>query len=185
MVSIENDTQIGRKWAAQINRVRPRQCVASHRKHFLDGRTAPVNPQTLSELKAARHEEAIAGAQNAEVQHGRQLVDQIGEEVNHGKKLVDRIEEIFGMAYAGYEKYMRGDDANSGRTAAAFLTIAKDLTIKLTPPPQLNEPTETESDGFIEALKVTAKDDWKEARTVQMAATKQKTEDGPELVDLR
>jgi hypothetical protein len=40
---------------------------------------------------------------------------------------------------------------------------------------------DTESDGMIEALKATAKDDWKDARPVQMATTEPEAADGTQL----
>jgi hypothetical protein len=40
---------------------------------------------------------------------------------------------------------------------------------------------DVESDGMIEALKATAKDDWKDARPVQVATTEPETADGDEL----
>lgn len=51
--------------------------------------------------------------------------------------------------------------------------------------PEKKEPAEVESDGFMEALKGTAKDDWKDTGPVQVATDQQETEDGPELVDGR
>lgn len=46
-----------------------------------------------------------------------------------------------------------------------------------------NDNNETESDGYIDAVRANANNDWKEARDVQMASTKPETEDGSELVD--
>jgi hypothetical protein len=40
---------------------------------------------------------------------------------------------------------------------------------------------DVESDGMIEALKATAKDDWKDARAVHLATTQPETEDDNEL----
>ena len=42
--------------------------------------------------------------------------------------------------------------------------------------------TDTESDGYIEAVRATAKNDWKEARAVQVATTEPKAEMRDELV---
>lgn len=50
------------------------------------------------------------------------------------------------------------------------------------PAPEMND-NEMESDGFMEALKANAKDDWKEARSVQVASTEQKTASSDALVD--
>jgi hypothetical protein len=41
---------------------------------------------------------------------------------------------------------------------------------------------ETESDGLIDALKATAKNDWKDARPVSLETSEPETEDGNELV---
>ena len=110
MVSIENDTQIGRKWAAQINRVKPRQCVASHRKHFLDGRTAPANPQTLSEIKDANHTKALKEQILAEAKHRDLAQEKIAEEEDHTKRLYNRINELYDYALRGIKKAIDKDD---------------------------------------------------------------------------
>ena len=46
-----------------------------------------------------------------------------------------------------------------------------------------NESNEPESDGFIEALKANANNDWKETRPIQVASTEPKTASSDELVD--
>ena len=46
-----------------------------------------------------------------------------------------------------------------------------------------NDQSETESDGFIEAVKANANNDWKETRALQVASIEPETEDGSELVD--
>jgi hypothetical protein len=49
-----------------------------------------------------------------------------------------------------------------------------------TAPDDINE---TESDGYIEAVRATAKNDWKETRAVQVEATKRQAAGSNELVD--
>jgi hypothetical protein len=47
----------------------------------------------------------------------------------------------------------------------------------------LDDTNETESDGYIEAVRVAAKNDWKDARPVSMETTERQAAVGDELVD--
>ena len=104
------------------------------------------------------------------------------EEKEHTKSLSDMANEFL---CEFYDNMMKAKAA--AKTSQEFMYASNagapgaNLIIKLNVPGK--DAGETESDDFIEALKGTAKDDWKDTGPIQVETSEQKTEDGSELVD--
>ena len=97
----------------------------------------------------------------------------------HRKSVDERIDELYLLSLKGCkmavdEQNVRGLAACIAQGIAATALMGKATSC---------ERDESESDGYIEAVRATARHDWKDARPVQMEATEPEAEDDSELVD--
>ena len=146
---------VARKYAKQINRSRADSAVSRHKNLGHVGKE-PADKQMPNPG----------------------TVSAIKEE-RHRKSVEDRIDELYKLSLAGCkmavdEQNVRGLAACIAQGIAATALMGK---------PGSTEKDETESDGYIEAVRATARHDWKEARTVQVETSKSEAEDDSELVD--
>ena len=103
-----------------------------------------------------------------------------GQKVERHRKSVDeRIDEIYQCGMAIFAAGFKGQDLHGAAKGLAEARAATALMGK----PGSTERDETESDGYIEAVRATARHDWKEARPIQVEATEPEAEDDSELVD--
>ena len=103
-----------------------------------------------------------------------------GQKVERHRKSVDeRIDEIYKCGMAIFALGFEGRDLHGAAKGLAEARAATALMGK----PGSTEKDESESDGYIEAVRATARHDWKDARPVQMEATEPEAEDDSELVD--
>ncbi len=148
---------IARKYDKQINRKQAWRDVSKHARLGIGkqhNKTPPPNPGTWSDIKEERHKVAVE----------------------------DRINEIYerckNLSVLAEGKAETSRDFQAAASCLDPAIRALGLMGKITP----NE-TETESDGYIEAVRVTAKNDWKDARPVSMETTERQAAVGDELVD--
>ena len=148
---------IGRKYDKQINRKQAWREVSKHAHMGHVGkypeRMQPPNPGTFTDIIETRHKIAVE--------------DRINEIYERCKSLSELAE--------GKAETSRDFQAAASCLDPAIRALG--LMGKTTP-----DETETESDGYIEAVRATAKNDWKEARAVQVATTEPKAEMRDELV---
>ena len=93
------------------------------------------------------------------------------------KEVYDKSMKAVGMALGEIDTPANANLSVFGQCIGPAAKIVEVLA-KISP----NDQSETESDGFEEALKAKAKDVWKEARPVQMAATEHETMADDDLV---
>lgn len=93
MASSPNNAVIGRKWQKVIHlrKTRPDYDIKRHRQCIKD--RPPVDPQTLSEIKEARHRQEVASKAAVEAKHGVSLQDRIDEVYENCKRLSKLAEE--------------------------------------------------------------------------------------------
>jgi hypothetical protein len=70
-----NDARVGRKWqkAAKLNLKRPANDIKRHRVCVAS--REPVKPESLSEIKEARHRKELAGEVKAEIKHEKTVAE--------------------------------------------------------------------------------------------------------------
>lgn len=95
----------------------------------------------------------------------------------HRKSVDERIDELYKLSLAGCKIALDGKDTRGLASCIAQGIAATELMGKP------DSRFEQESDGYLEAVKATAKNDWKDARPVQVASPEQKAADDAELVD--
>lgn len=144
---------IAAKYAKQISRSQAERKVSQHKKH-IGKRPKQEAPPVPGTLPAIKEE-------------------------RHRKSVEDRQDEIYQMAFDLIKKAASKGDI---RGAASCLAQATAITGQMAAS-NPGDPHETESDGYIEAVRATAKDDWKDARAISVEASEQKTKMRPELVD--
>ena len=94
------------------------------------------------------------------------------------KIMWDKAQKAIGMALGDEPTPKNANLSVFGQCAGPAIKIIEVLA-KVAP----NDGNETESDGYIDAVKANANNDWKEARAIQMASAESETKDGSELVD--
>lgn len=144
--------QIARKYAKQIDRYDAQRYVSEHAKHIgkRPANERPPEPGTVGAMKEERHRQAVE----------------------------DCIYDIYEKCKSLSEKAEKKAETSRDFQAAASCFDPGIRALALASKLTSNDLNETEPDGYIEAIRATAKNDWKEARAVQMATTKPKTEDG-------
>jgi hypothetical protein len=131
----------------------------------------------LDQRTIAKHAKAGHGMKPVIAQAGRTKAVKEGLElVKCAKEIYDDCKDNAAKAKEKAESSRDFRDA-SGCWDAATRALS---VLKVGSP---NDHDETESDGYIDAMRANANNDWKEARAIQVAATEPKTEDGSELVD--
>ena len=152
---------IARKYDKQINRKQAWREVSKHAHMGHVGKRpaadAPPNPGTWSDIKEERHKVAVE----------------------------DRINEIYERCKSLSEKAEKKAETSRDFQAAANCLEPAIRALGLMGKTMLDDTNETESDGYIEAVRVTAKNDWKDACPVSMEATERQAAVGDELVDAR
>lgn len=146
---------VARKYAAQINRSRADSAVSRHKNLGHIGKEPADKQMPNPGTVAAIKEE------------------------QHRRTVEERIDLVFEEALEMARLAKAKEDYRTAATCLREATASTALMGKSSG----SEKEETESDGYIEAVRATAKNDWKEARAVQMEATKQKAEASAELVD--
>lgn len=88
-------------------------------------------------------------------------------EARHRKTVEERQDQIYDTAFGLIKIAAKKGDI---RGAASCLAQATAITgqMKINSP---DNPNEIESDGYIEAVRATAKNDWKDARAISLEAT--------------
>ena len=156
---------VGQKYKKQLMRADPGKYVRRHVDRWHVGKEPegrlPPDPQSMTGQKVERH---------------RKSVD-------------ERIDEIYQMTVEAGRHCMYDDEGKllprgscDVHGFAKCMAEARAATA-LMGKPGSTEKDESESDGYIEAVRATARHDWKEARPVQVEATKPEAEDDSELVD--
>ena len=108
----------------------------------------------------------------------QQVTEEIREiELKNALTTESILQEIYDFCKKQAEEAAKLAATSRDREAASrcFLPVTNILS-KMTQP--RNERNESESDGYIEAIRATAENDWKDARPVQMGTSEQKAEDG-------
>ena len=136
----------------------------------------------LDQRTIAKHAKAGHGMKPVIAQAGRTMA------VKEGLDLLKCHKEVYDLSIKaakiaiGDENSKNNDvkpDLRSFGSCISGATKVIEVLARISP----NENNETESDGYIDAVRANANNDWKEARPVQVATTEPKTEDGSELVD--
>lgn len=134
----------------------------------------------LDQRTIAKHAKAGHGMKPVIAQAGRTKA------VKEGLELVKCQKEVYDLSIKA-AKLAMGDevsdhvkpDLRSFGSCISGATKVIEICVKVAP----NDSSETESDGFEEALKAKAKDVWKEARPVQVATTEPEAMADDDLVD--
>ena len=133
----------------------------------------------LDQRTIAKHAKAGHGMKPVIAQAGRTKAVKEGLElVKCQKTMWDKAQKAIGMALGEEPTPANANLSVFGQCAGPAIKIIEVLA-KVAP----NDSSETESDGYIDAVKANANNDWKEARALQVASAEPKTEDGSELVD--
>jgi len=134
---------IARKYDKQINRKQAWREISKHAHMGHVGkypeRMQPPNPGTFTDIIEKRHKIAVE----------------------------DRINEIYERCKSLSEKAEEKAETSRDYQAAANCLEPAIRALGLMGKTMLDDTNETESDGYIEAVRVTAKNDWKETRVVQ------------------
>jgi hypothetical protein len=161
--------QIGIKYKKQIARSRPDAMVGKHKRFCKIGQdpawVKPPNPGTVTAIKEERHRKTV-----------EERIDLVFEMAMMGAKLSlyeDKADPVTKKAKVREDRDIRGLAACLAQANASTVLMGKS-----TDPGN----TETESDGYIEAVRATAKNDWQNSRSVHLETPKLKAAGRDELV---
>ena len=133
----------------------------------------------LDQRTIAKHAKAGHGMKHVIAQAGRTKAVKEGLELVKCQKIMwDKAQKAIGMALGEEPTPEIANLSVFGQCAGPAIKIIEVLA-KVAP----NDSSETESDGFEEALKAKAKDVWKEARPVQVATTESEAMADDDLVE--